>query len=112
MVRSVRAKAPNPNSQAPRHITKAEWIATSYQLSGSTTLQANIPSQFNVRSQTDPTIDMTSAHKRNREHAKGNDDWEVIIIIGQKSSLDRLSHIKGGKKKIVKMGLFRFSLFG
>ena len=38
------------------------------------------------------------------EHAKGNDDWEVIITKGQKSNLKRLSHIKGMREK--KKGAF------
>ena len=33
------------------------------------------------------------------KHAKGNDDWEVIMTGGQKSSLKRLSHIKGRREK-------------
>ena len=35
------------------------------------------------------------------KHVKGNDDWGAIITKGLKSSLKRLSHIKGKKKGLL-----------
>ena len=67
---SVRAKAPNPNDQALRHIAKVKWIATSNWLSRSTTLQANITSQFTVRNQTTAATDVTVAYRRNSRTRK------------------------------------------